>query len=54
MQRVTQKLILRVLSTDEPQTVASEIKLWVLRQLEDSEHSDRDTEIRVVIGLDTE
>lgn len=52
MNRVGSKLILRVLSDDQPDDVADTIRNWVDQEMRSREHSERDTEIVLVIGMD--
>ena len=52
MKRVGTKLVLRVLQDDSPEFVADEVRNWVEKEMAQREHSERDTEIIVVIGTD--
>ena len=50
MKRMGTKVIFRVLTEDDPTDVADTVRNWVENELLGREHSERDTEIVVVIG----
>ena len=54
MRHITDKLILRILASDDTHDVAVTVGNWIERNMDAMDSEERDTEIRVTIGLDTE
>lgn len=52
MRRDSTKVVFRALADDQPTDVADTIRNWVENEMLGREHSERDTEITVTIGLD--